>query len=169
MAPSNLPIPISSSLYFGLQVESSDLDRLDQAITRIRTTGAPIAYKRFYQDFRETIADRYRQASRETQYAPSWVGTKQRVSGRIRGRNSLYGIDSGALFSQIVNNVRIDRNGLMVYSDLNYAKFIMDRFAQKGPFAPRPPIFMNEDDIQGLGTIIADVMQKIIADELAKG
>jgi hypothetical protein len=169
VAPSNLPVSLNSNLAFSLQVEGADLDRLSQAITRIRTTGAAIAYKKFYQDFRQKTAERYRQASRETKYAPSWVGTKQRVSGRVRGRNAQYGIDSGALFSQIINNVRISQDGLMVYSDLNYAKFIMDRFAQKGPFAPRSVIFMDDDDIAGLEQTIAQTMNKIIQEELGKG
>lgn len=147
---------------------STDYERLAQAIAEVRQSGILLIYRDIYRHLRQRTADRYRRAARETPYARRSIGTKQRVSGQIRGKGALYGIDSGALFNQLVNKVKLDERGIFMYSDLAYAGRIMELFARKGPFSPDSPLFVDEDDLDVIGQIIADRIQKAIEGKMAK-
>lgn len=149
-------------------LNSTDYTLLAQAIAEVRQNGILLIYRDIYRYMRQRTADRYRRAAKETPYARRSIGTKQAVSGRIRGRGALFGIDSGKLFGQLTSNVRIDDRGIFIYSDLSYAANIMELFARKGPFAPDSPLFVDDDDLSFVGGVIADRMNQAIASKLAQ-
>jgi hypothetical protein len=149
-------------------LNSTDYDLLGQAIAEVRQSGILLIYRDIYRYMRERTADRYRRAARETPYARRSIGTRQAVSGRIRGRDALFGIDSGKLYGQLVNNVKIDSRGIFMYSDLAYSGKIMELFARKGPFAPDSPLFVDDDDLTFIGGVIANRINQAIASKLAQ-
>jgi hypothetical protein len=149
-------------------LNSTDYTLLNQAITEVRQNGILLIYRDIYRYMRQRTADRYRRAARETPYSRRSIGTKQAVSGRIRGRGALFGIDSGKLFGQLTNNVKIDNRGIFIYSDLAYSGRVMELFARKGPFAPDSPLFVDDDDLIFVGNVIADRVNQAIAAKLAQ-
>jgi hypothetical protein len=148
-------------------LNSTDYTLLNQAITEVRQNGILLIYRDIYRYMRQRTADRYRRAARETPYARRSIGTKQTVSGRIRGRGALFGIDSGKLFGQLTNNVKIDNRGIFIYSDLAYSGRVMELFARKGPFAPDSPLSVDDADLDFIGGVIADRVNQAIASKLA--
>jgi hypothetical protein len=149
-------------------LNSTDYQLLGAAIAEVRQQGILLIYRDIYRYMRQRTADRYRRAAKDTPYARASIGTRQAVSGRIRGRGALFGIDSGKLFGQLTNNVKIDNRGIYIYSDLAYAGKIMELFARKGPFAPDSPLFVDDDDLIFVGNVIADRVNQAIAAKLAQ-
>ena len=149
-------------------LDATDYTLLGEAIAEVRQSGILLIYRDIYRYMRERTADRYRRAARDTPYAARSIGTKQTVSGKVRGRGALFGIDSGKLFGQITQNVKIDDRGIYIYSDLNYAGKIMELFARKGPFAPDSPLFVDDDDLRFVGGVIAGRVNMAIAGKWAK-
>lgn len=99
---------------------------------------------KFHQDlgtqFQTTLASRLRRASLRTPYAKGSIGTKQRVTRRIRGISpsqggATFGVDSGAFRNEITTNLDISTLGAFtVFSDLAYAGMLSRKFEEKGPF-----------------------------------
>lgn len=145
-------------------LDATDYKLLANAIADVRKRGILLIYRDIYRHMRQQTADRYRRAAKETAYARASLGTRQTVSGKIRGKGAQFGIDSGALFRQITQNVKIDDRGIFIYSDLAYSARIMELFARKGPFAPDSPLFVDETDLSVIGGIIAERVQKAVED-----
>jgi hypothetical protein len=140
----------------GLQVsvKTTDFDRLVNAIASVRTASILLIYRDYYQYLRPVLRARYDRISAETEYSQAWMGTTQKVSGRVRGEDALWGVDSGALYSDLTNNVKINQAGLEVFSDLPYAERILDLMATKGPYAPYHLWFVDDLDIEALEEIV---------------
>ncbi|MGL5062339.1 MAG: hypothetical protein ACRC62_20370 [Microcoleus sp.] len=125
-------------------------------ITDVIDSGILRNYRDFYNHHRNKTAQRYRIAAASTPYAASSKGKKKSKSGR-RIPDRAFGIDSGALFTDTVNNRRITRDeGLTYYSDLTYSAYVMARFAQKGPFAPDDVLFVDDEDISRFEEMAAE-------------
>jgi hypothetical protein len=152
----------SSSQGFNVTVDYEDYLRLASAIANVKTASILLVYRDFYRYFREVLRERYDRASRETPYSPGWIGTVQEVSGRTRGVDALYGIDSGALYSDLTNNVKITTGGIEVYSDQEYAARIMDLFAQKSPYAPYGLWTMEAEDVDKLEEILEQRIEQFL-------
>lgn len=148
-------------------LNSTDYNLLASAIADVRQNGILLIYRDIYRYMRDRTAERYLRAARETPYAARSFGTKQRVSGRTRGKDAQFGIDSGALFRQLTQNVKIDDRGIFMYSDLAYSIRIMELFARKGPFAPNSPLLVDDDDLAFMGKVIADRINQAIQEKLA--
>ncbi|MGL5059061.1 MAG: hypothetical protein ACRC62_03685 [Microcoleus sp.] len=134
-------IPITAS------VDKRSATDLALLITDVIDSGILRNYRDFYNYHRNKTAERYRIAAASTPYAASSKGKKKPKSGR-KVPDGAFGIDSGALFTDTVNNRRITRDeGLTYYSDLTYSAYVMARFAQKGPFAPDDVLFVDDEDI----------------------
>jgi hypothetical protein len=139
-----------------LSVDQRSADDLAALISGVIDDGILRNYRDFYNYHRNKTAQRYRIAAANTQYASSSKGRKKPVSGR-RVPDGAFGIDSGRLFSDTVNNRRITRDeGLTYYSDLSYSAYVMARFAQKGPFAPDDVLFIDDSDIEALEEIASE-------------
>jgi hypothetical protein len=149
-------------------VKSTDYTLLAQAIADVRKNGILLIYRDIYRYMRERTADRYRRAAAQTPYARASIGTRQTVSGKIRGKDAQFGIDSGALFKQLTQNVKIDDRGIFIYSDLAYSAKVMELFARKGPFAPDSPLFVNDDDLSFMSEVIAKRIQQAVEESLAR-
>jgi hypothetical protein len=140
----------------GLQVsvKADDFTKLVSAIASVRTAGILLVYRDYYQYLRPTLKARYDRISAETEYSQAWMGTTQKVSGRVRGVDALWGRDSGNLYNDLTNNVKINQDGLEVFSDLPYAERILDLMATKGPYAPYHLWFVDDLDIDELERIV---------------
>lgn len=139
-----------------ITVDSAPVDAaLKDLLDRVRNLGILNIYKDFYTYFRDRTIDRYLEAATETPFAPASIG-KRRPSGDIITENSLFGIDTEALFNDLTQNVLIRDEGLYVWSDLPYARYIHRKFEEKGPFAPQGVLFVKEDDIEKLEEIILE-------------
>jgi hypothetical protein len=147
-------MPKKASTGFSVTVDYDDYSRLAAALANVKTASILLVYRDFYRYFREILRERYDRASRETPYSPQWKGTVQAYSGRVRGEDALYGIDSGALYRDLTNNVKITSGGIEVYSDQEYASRMMDLFAQKGPYAPYGLWTMEAEDVDQLEEIL---------------
>lgn len=135
-------IPITAS------VDKRSATDLALLISDVIDSGILRNYRDFYNYHRNKTAERYRIAAASTPYAKSSKGRKKPVSGR-RVPDGAFGIDSGALFSDTVNNRRITRDeGLIYFSDLSYSLYIMQLFGDKGPFAPDDVLFIDDTDIE---------------------
>lgn len=128
------------------KVESDDLDRLSATLYDIQNLSFLVLYSDFYRYFRVKTQQRYQFAARNTPYATSSLGRKQRHSGKIMGQDALFGIDSEALYKDLTQRVKITADGLNIYSDQPYAAYILDLYRQKGPYSPNDILFMDDED-----------------------
>lgn len=148
---------------FNVTVDYKDYDRLSKAVAAVRASGILLIYRDYYRYFRPVLKARYDRVSQETPYSPGWIGTKQTVSGRVRGKDALWGIDSGALYRDLTDQVKITNAGIEVYSDLPYAERIMDLMAKKSPYASEGGLwFVDELDVDKLEEIAADYLEKAL-------
>lgn len=114
-------------------------------------------YKDLYSHLKIKIRNRYLLNSIYTPYAAASIGTKQRISGLTRGIDAKFGIDSGDLLHDISNNVKISKiDGIMIYSDLVYAKYIDTLFTEKGKYSPDSNIFIDDDDLQFIEDLVIE-------------
>lgn len=147
---------------FRVTVDYDDYKRLVTAVTSVRSSGILLIYRDFYQAFRPVLRSRYDRVSAETEYSKKWQGTKQEYSGLIRGETALWGQDSGALYQDLTNNVKITNVGIEVFSDLPYAGGILNLMASKGPFAPYGIFFLDSTDLDELEEIIQKRMRQFL-------
>lgn len=139
-----------------LSLDQRDLTDLGFLIDEITTSGRLKNYSDFYRYHRNKTAERYRYAAQATPFAQGSIGRVKPKSGR-RIPDGFFGIDSGALFSDTVNNRRITPDdGLTYYSDLSYSAYVMARFAEKGPFAPNGVLFIDDEDLKRMEEIVAE-------------
>jgi hypothetical protein len=139
-----------------LSVDQRSTDDLAALISGVIDDGILRNYRDFYNYHRNKTAQRYRIAAANTQYAASSKGRKKPVSGR-RVPDGAFGIDSGRLFSDTVNNRKITRDeGLTYYSDLSYSSYIMSLFAQKGPYSPNSILFIDDEDLSKFEEIVSN-------------
>lgn len=133
-----------------------DITDLGLLVLEVTESGRLKNYSDFYRYHRNKTAERYRIAAAQTPYAASSKGRKKPKSGR-RIPDGFFGIDSGALFSDTVNNRRITpEDGLIYYSDLNYSAYVMARFAEKGPYAPNDVLFIDDADLERFEEIVSE-------------
>jgi hypothetical protein len=146
-----------------VSLDERDLVDLGLLIVEVVDSGRLKNYRDFYGYHRQKTAERYRIAAQQTPYAASSIGKRKKVSRR-RIPDRAYGIDSGALFSDTVNNRKITPvDGLTYYSDLAYSSYVMARFAQKGPFAPNDVLFIDDKDVDKLAEIVSDNFARAFA------
>jgi hypothetical protein len=138
---------------FRVTVDYKDYQRLINAVTTVRASGILLIYRDYYRYLRPVLKARYDRAAQETPYSKRWTGTVQEVSGRTRGKDALYGIDSGNLYRDLTEQVKITNAGIEVYSDLPYAEQIMNLFALKGPYAPFGLWYVDGLDVEALEDI----------------
>jgi hypothetical protein len=143
-----------------VSLDNRDLTDLALLVMEVTESGRLKNYSDFYRYHRNKTAERYRIAAVQTPYAASSVGRKKKVSGR-KIPDGFFGIDSGALFSDTVNNRKITpEDGLIYYSDLSYSAFVMAKFAQKGPFAPDDVLFVDDADLGKFEEIVSENFAK---------
>lgn len=143
---------------FSIQIalDKRDLTDLALLIDEVATSGRLKNYSDFYRYHRDKTAERYRIAAAATPFAKGSIGRTKPKSGR-KIPDGFFGIDSGALFSDTVNNRRITaEDGLTYYSDLSYSAYVMALFAEKGPFAPNDVLFVDDGDLNRLEDIVSD-------------
>jgi hypothetical protein len=152
---------------FTVTVDYKDYERLTQAVATVRASGILLIYREYYRYFRPVLKARYDRASQETPYSKNWIGTKQEISGRTRGKDALYGIDSGNLYRDLTEQVKITNAGIEVFSDLPYAGSIMNLFASKGPYAPFGLWYVDDLDVDKLEEISTEYLQKALGLDVA--
>jgi hypothetical protein len=139
-----------------ISLSKRDITDLGLLILEVTESGRLKNYSDFYRYHRNKTAERYRIAAARTPYATSSKGRKKPKSGR-RIPDGFFGIDSGALFSDTVNNRRITpEDGLTYYSDLTYSAYVMAKFAEKGPYAPNDILFIDDGDLEVFEEIVSD-------------
>jgi hypothetical protein len=144
-----------------LKLDDRRLTDVVDLIAQIKASGQLKNYRDFYGYHRNITASRYRQAAAATPFAKGSLGRKKPKSGRTVP-DGFFGIDSGALFSDVVNNRRITEDGLTYFSELEYSAYIMALFAEKGPFAPNSVLFIDDSDLEKAEEIVADNFAKAI-------
>ena len=136
---------------------------VDETLKKLFDSGAAELYRRFNVYYRDKVASRYVFASQVTRYAKSSAGTRQKRSQRIRGESppggALFGIDSGDLFKDTTQRLKISQQGAIeVYSDKVYAATIFALFEAKGPF--EEGLFqVDEDDLNYLDNEIYNLIE----------
>lgn len=136
-------------------INEENIERAARAMFTLKKIKAADFYRQFYQRIRQQTYKRYLQAARETKFAPGSIGRKKPHSGR-KIPDGYFGIDSGELFYQLVNNVRFEGFGFVIPTSLDYAEFVLRKFEEKGPFAPSSPIFIDDDDLAFLEGLIGN-------------
>jgi hypothetical protein len=157
IAGTRLPSPICMTT-FPVKISLSQRDIIDLGLLVLEVTesGRLKNYSDFYRYHRNKTAERYRIAAAKTPYAASSKGRKKPKSGR-RIPDGFFGIDSGALFSDTINNRKITpEDGLIYYSDLSYSAYVMAKFAEKGPYAPDGVLFIDDGDLGKFEEIVSD-------------
>lgn len=114
-------------------------------------------WRLFYIYYRKKLVERYGRAMRETPFAPSMHGRRKPKSKRLIP-DGMFGVDSGALYADLTQNVRLRANELSVWTDLSYAEYVLAKFARKGPYAPDSILFTTEEDMLRLSKIIDDLI-----------
>jgi hypothetical protein len=139
-----------------ISLNKRDITDLGLLILEVTESGRLKNYSDFYRYHRNKTAERYRIAAARTPYAASSKGRKKPKSER-RIPDGFFGIDSGALFSDTVNNRRITpEDGLTYYSDLTYSAYVMAKFAEKGPYASDDVLFIDDGDLEVFENIVSD-------------
>ncbi|MGL5063860.1 MAG: hypothetical protein ACRC62_28060 [Microcoleus sp.] len=139
-----------------ISLDQRDLTDLALLVMEVTKSGRLKNYSDFYRYHRNKTAERYRIAAARTPYAASSKGRTKKVSKR-KIPDGFFGIDSGALFSDTVNNRKITpEDGLIYYSDLSYSAYVMAKFAEKGPYAPDDVLFVNDEDLGKLEEIVSE-------------
>lgn len=139
-----------------ISLEKRDIIDLGLLVLEVTESGRLKNYSDFYRYHRNKTAERYRIAAAQTPYAAASKGRKKPKSGR-RIPDGFFGIDSGALFSDTVNNRRITpEDGLTYYSELTYSAYVMAKFAEKGPFSPNSVLYFSDDDLDKFEQIVSD-------------
>jgi hypothetical protein len=137
----------------GFSLESDDIQRLITALDKLRDRPIANSFRQIYQYHRQKTAERYRIAARATPFAEGSKGRRKPKSGRLIP-DGAFGIDSGALFSDLVNNIEIFAGEIYYYTDLDYAGYMLALFAEKGPFAPENILFFDKEDIDKIVEIV---------------
>ncbi len=140
-------------------IDVANVQNFVRRLKEVRKFNILDIYKRFYQYYRRKTRARYLKAAQDTPYAESSLGRKKR-NGTIITQDSLFGIDTTALFQDFTQNVKIDDSGLRVWSDLVYAGYIENLFQEKGPYAPEGVLHVDEDDLVELEVIILQEYQE---------
>lgn len=138
---------------YPVYIDTTNLQRFAKRLKEVRKLGILDIYRRFYQYYRAKTRARYLRAAQETPYAPGGIGRRKR-NGTIITEGSLFGVDTGAMFTDYTQNVKIDDSGLRVWSEQFYAGFVELKFQQKGPYAPEGVLFVNDNDLIELEFII---------------
>ena len=143
-----------------VSLNKRDITDLGLLVLEVTESGRLKNYSDFYGYHRNKTAERYRIAAAKTPYAASSKGRKKPKSGR-KIPDGFFGIDSGALFSDTVNNRKITpEDGLIYYSDLSYSAYVMAKFAEKGPYAPNDVLFIDDGDLDKLEDIVSENFAK---------
>lgn len=143
-----------------ISLDKRDITDLGLLILEVTESGRLKNYSDFYRYHRNKTAERYRIAAARTPFAASSRGRVKPKSGR-KIPDGFFGIDSGALFSDTVNNRRITpEDGLTYYSDLTYSAYVMAKFAEKGPYAPDDILFVGDEDLTKLEDIVSENFAK---------
>lgn len=142
-----------------ISLNKRDILDLGLLVLEVTESGRLKNYSDFYRYHRNKTAERYRIAAAQTPYAASSKGRKKKFSGR-KIPDRAFGIDSGRLFSDAVNNRRISENGLTYYSELDYSAYVMAKFAEKGPYSPNDILFVDDDDLTKFEEIVSENFAK---------
>ena len=143
-----------------VSLNKRDITDLGLLVLEVTESGRLKNYSDFYRYHRNKTAERYRIAAARTPYAASSKERKKPKSGR-KIPDGFFGIDSGALFSDTVNNRKITpEDGLIYYSDLSYSAYVMAKFAEKGPYAPNDVLFIDDGDLDKLEDIVSENFAK---------
>lgn len=131
---------------------------LGAKLTReVRETALQRVYQRFYQYYRPRLKERYQQGSKTTPYAKTSLGKLKRSGERIRQvPNSKFGQDSLDLYNDVVRYPKITDEGITVRTNIVYAPYILGKFKDKGGLSPEGVIYMDEDDLDHLETILLE-------------
>jgi hypothetical protein len=148
---------MSAKNRFGIPL--NEVPELLDALNRLKEFPILRVWKIFYRYYRERLIERYDRAAKETPFAPSSIGRKKPKSGRIIP-DGQFGVDGGDLYSDLTHDVKLSAGQLSVGSDLAYAGYILDLFAEKGPYAPESILFFDEEDQQELIDIIDQVLDR---------
>lgn len=136
-------------------IDTKNIKKFAKRLKEVREFGILDIYRRFYQYFRDKTKLRYYQAAVKTPYAESSLGRRKR-NGSIITQDSLFGIDTTALYQDLTRNVKIDDSGLSVWSNQFYAGYINRLFEEKGPYSPNGVLFVDEADLMELEEIIME-------------
>lgn len=152
---------------YPVRVDTSNIKNFVKRLKEVRQVNILDIYRRFYKHYRAKTAQRFLTAANETPFAPSSIG-RRRPSGDIITNNSLYGIDTGTVFYDFTNNVKIDDGGLVVWSDAFYAKHLEANFQKKSPYAPEGVLHVDKGDLAVLERIIMEEVKEGLDDILSR-
>ncbi|KYC42099.1 hypothetical protein WA1_19050 [Scytonema hofmannii PCC 7110] len=151
---------------YPIYVDTTNLQKFAKRLKEVRKLGILDIYRRFYQYYRTKTRARYLRAAQETPYAPASLGRRKR-NGTIITEGSLFGIDTGAMFEDYTQNVKIDDSGLRVWSEKFYAGLVEMKFQEKGP-APEGVLFVDDNDLIEMEFIIQGEVSEALDEVLKK-
>ena len=151
---------------YPVYVDTSNLKKFALRLKQVRQLGILDIYKEFYRYYRQKTRARYLRAAQETPYAPASIGRRKR-NGSIITEGSLFGIDTGAVFEDYTQNVKIDDSGLRVWSDQIYAGYVEMLFQEKGSYSPEGVLLVDNNDLDQLEYIIEKELLEAL-DEILK-
>lgn len=143
----------------------SDLPAVQQALELYQRRGVTQALENWLFYFQDKTDARYQEASEETPYAPASIGTTQEFSGRIRGYDAKFGIDSGRLKEEVINSITFTPEGVTSLTTLDYAEYVLGLIQKKGPFE-EGILFIDAEDARRLEQEMGDAWNQTILAQL---